>query len=87
MTRALLRRLSAVDWTGGTPWRSRPDPDDIRWEALTADECERAADVRERLDESGFSGIPDADLDFLICLNERLAGEHDAPCCVDGSGA
>lgn len=79
--RQLLRRVTGVDETGGGRWRKRPVPADLRWDVLTADECEAAARVRASLDELGLSGISDEDLDFLICLNQRLTGARAVPCC------
>jgi hypothetical protein len=84
VNRLLGRRVAAVDRVSGERWRHRPTPIDITLEVLTPDECERAAVVRERLDAVGLSGIPDADLDFWLCFNERLAGERAEPCVPEG---
>lgn len=78
--RQLLRRVTGVDHIGGERWRSRPEPVALRFDRLTADECEGAARVRASLDEFGLSGVSDEDLDFMICLHERLTGEREMPC-------
>jgi hypothetical protein len=85
MTRkALLRRVTGVDETGGARWRNRPVVPALHWDALTGDEGEAAARVRGELDRVGLEGVSDAALNFLVCLNHRLTGEQDAPCSVEG---
>jgi hypothetical protein len=83
--RQLLQRVTEVDQTGGERWRKRPVLSDLRWEVLTAAECETAAQTRAHLDAVGLPGLSDAELDFMICLNERLAGERDAPCVSEAT--
>ena len=63
----------------------RSEISDLRLDLLTAAECEAAASVRDNLDAVGLSGISDAELDFYLCLHERLTGQRDAP-CVLGAG-
>lgn len=85
MTRkALLKRVTEVDETGGNRWRNRPILPELHWDALTGDECEAAARVRGELDRVGLEGISDAALDFCLCLNHRLSGARDEPCPLDG---
>jgi hypothetical protein len=58
----------------------QPTRIDLRFDVLTAAECERAARTRGRLDQRGLHGISDDDLDFSICLNERISGQREGPC-------
>ena len=47
---------------------------------MTASELEVAARVRGELERVGLDGINNDDLDFCICLNERLSGQRETPC-------
>jgi hypothetical protein len=83
MSRALVRRLTVVDRIGGGRWRQRPVRLDLDVGMLTAAECERAAEAAERFNGLGLSGIPDDDLQFWLCLGERLAGARIEPCVAE----
>jgi hypothetical protein len=84
VSRVLGRRVVTVDRVGGERWRTLPEPVELRLDLLTPAELEHAEIVRERLDAVGLADLRDDDLDFCLCLHERLSGERDEPCVAEG---